>query len=292
MFSLAETLDRTIKQLERVYTLSSECEQIAWWLIEGATKRTRVQLLANPVITNSSWSKVENWLDEHILEDKPLQYILGTVPFYDLTIHVKPPTLIPRPETEEWCVKLINELQPVANEPLQILDLCTGSGCIAMLLAKHLPESHVTAIDIVDEALDLARKNAKHNKIKNVTWLHSDIFSKIPETQYFDIIVSNPPYISESKWHELDQSVKKWEDHRALLAHDEGLGIVNKIITEAQNKLRQNKRFEEFGIPQLVIEIGYDQGGAVAQMLDIGGYKQVTINHDLAGRYRTVSARI
>lgn len=201
---------------------------------------------------------------------------------------VEPPTLIPRQETEEWCVSLIEKLKQIGDQPLRILDLCTGSGCIALSLAKKLPNAQIYASDISDTALTLAQKNATHNKLQNIHFLSSDLLQDIPTNMHFDMIISNPPYISSKEWQEVDASVKEWEDPIALLAPDEGLGIVKQLIAQAKTYLQPNEALQTHGIPQLIIEIGYQQGAAVKALFEKEGFCNVVIKKDMQSNDRIV----
>ena len=158
---------------------------------------------------------------------------MGSTPFAGLEILTQPPVLIPRPETEEWTVNLIEQLQGLPDKKLQILDLCTGSGCIALALADALPQAKIFGTDISDSALALANHNKIHNHIPNVEFLRSDLFAQIPQKFTFDLIVGNPPYIDEQEWNNLDPSVTQSEDKHALLAADHGLALIKKIIAAA-----------------------------------------------------------
>src|SRR3989338_4187569 len=150
----------------------------------------------------SIWRKIMNKINfnillikyskEHIEENRPIQYIIGNTDFLDLKIKVKEPILIPRSETEEWVNNLLNKFKNFENHKLKIVDIGTGTGCIAIALAKFFKNSEIFAIDINPVALELAQENAELNKIKNIKFVESDLFSNFDEK--VDIIVSNPPY--------------------------------------------------------------------------------------------------
>jgi release factor glutamine methyltransferase len=288
-------------QLRLVYSDPITCHQYAWWLLEKLTGKKKAQLIAQESVSlsTSDHNTLQKWLQNLVDEHKPIQYILGSVPFNGIDIIVKPPTLIPRPETEEWTCNLIEQLQTLrqaqgerSEEPFAILDLCTGSGCIAVALAKALPHATITAIDIAQSALLLTQENAKHNDVANVICLKSDLFNALPEGGAFDLIVSNPPYITQDEWNTLDVSVTHWEDKRALVAQDHGLAIIERIIHDAPRFLKPNPDIQAHQIPQLTIEIGYQQGPAVKQCMDTAGYKQTQIIKDLEGKDRIVVGSI
>lgn len=212
----------------------------------------------------------------------PLAYLIGSVTFAGLYLAIRPPVLIPRPETEEWVVQLIEHLKSTEQMPGTILDLCTGSGCIALALAHAFPSSHVVGSDINEAALALAQENASRNEIKNVTWLKSDLFSQITD-QTFDLIVSNPPYIPEGTV--LDKSVSAWEHEHALFAGAEGLDLIKPIVAQAQDYLTGTISF-----PALVLEIDRTQGEAVKGLCRAAEFSRVECMIDMNGHDRTIWA--
>ena len=279
------------KQFKHIYKHPDEQQQTAWWLLEGLTVKKKAQLLAQQELELSKDEEktLNKLVTEHRIDVKPLQYIIGFVPFVDLKILVEPPVLIPRPETEEWCINVINQLQKLQNKKNYILDLATGSGCIALALAKAFPESRIMGTDISEAALELAKKNAKHNHLHNVEFLKSDLYTSIPHDYKFDLIVSNPPYIDPTEWEALSPMVRKWEDKKALVAKQKGLEFIEEIIQQAPTYLKQNAEFKALHIPQLIIEIGHQQGPAVKKLMQEAGFTQVSIEKDLAGKDRVVT---
>lgn len=280
-------------QLMPRYRDNALCEQYAWWMVEAVTDQKKSELLSHTTIELSEEQdqQLTHWIAQQVDTGIPLQYLLGSVPFMDLTLLVEPPTLIPRMETEEWVTYLIETIRASGEKKLALLDLCTGSGCIALALATAFPDARVYATDIAPTALALARKNVDHNEhradLSNVTILKSDLYAALPEGLMFDLITSNPPYIAEQAWRTLDESVKEWEDKKALVADDEGLALIKKIITQAPAHLRPARP----DMPSLVIEIGHDQGAAVAQLMEDAGFIDVCIEHDMAGKDRIVTGR-
>lgn len=267
--------------------------QTAWWMLEAITKQHKAYLLAHKTIdlTVQQQQALNNWIHQQVHQHMPLQYLLGSVPFGDLEILVEPPILIPRPETEEWCMNLIEQLKRIQNTSLTILDLCSGSGCIGLALAQALPASHVYAIDIAQQAIQLGMVNAQHNAIQNITFINSDLFTQAPNIT-FDLIVSNPPYIPTEEWQELDLSVTKWEDPHALIADDHGLKIIKQIITQAPRYLKSNTELAQHGIYQLTIEIDPPQAQAVCNLLHDAGFVHTAITKDLEGKERIVSGSL
>ena len=282
------------QQLLPFITPETACLQYALWLIEAITGKKEVTLISAQEInwSEENQQKLDEYLDALINQNMPLQYLLGSTPFADLDILCKPPILIPRPETEEWCINLIEQLKAVRNQPLWILDLCTGSGCIALALAKALPKAKVYGTDINDEALALARQNAAHNHITNATFLYSNLFCTIPQEFKFDLIVGNPPYIPQKDWATLDKSVTQWEDKKALITDDEGMALIKKIIDAAPQFIRADSAVITSNIPQLMLEIDYTQGTVVAEYMKQHGYYQVMIHKDLEGKDRVASGSI
>lgn len=280
--------------LEKTYTDPLLCEQYAWWIIEALTQSSKTKLLLDQtiILTDEQQQKFDHWLVLLMQEKMPLQYLLSSVPFNTVDILVKPPTLIPRPETEEWCADLIELLKTLPKTNLSILDLCCGSGCIAIALAKALPHVHVLAVDISLDALALTDKNTKHNSITNVTTLQSDLFNNIPRDLRFDLIVSNPPYIAPEDWGNLSDSVTAWEDRQALIADDHGLAILKKIIEQAPYHIKKNEILKQHSVPQLMLEIDYQQGKSVCQLMQALDYNDIHVKKDLEGKDRVVIGRV
>ncbi|MCX5921912.1 MAG: peptide chain release factor N(5)-glutamine methyltransferase [Candidatus Dependentiae bacterium] len=287
-------IGRIKTSLRPVYHDATLREQSAWWIVEAITKKNHIELIAQNSfeLTPEQEAQLAAWLDALINESMPLQYLIGSVPFVDLEIMVKPPVLIPRPETEEWVANLIGDLKRLENQSITILDACTGSGCVALALAHALPAAQVYAIDISAQALELAKANAQHNGIANITFMESDLFDAVPTDQLFDLIVSNPPYISFNEFEELYNSVTTWEDPQALVAEDEGYAILYELIEQAADFIELNAEMQQRGIPQVVLEIGYKQGHKVSDFMKSAGFNDVKVHKDLAGKDRTVTGRI
>ena len=282
------------KKLSTTFKDATLCRQYAWWLLQAITQKSELELITTQEIdwTDYQQAQLDDALDKLINQNMPLAYLLGSMPFAGLDILVHPPILIPRSETEEWVCNLIDQMQPARNEPLTILDLCTGSGCIALAFADAFPKAQVYATDINESALELAKQNAKHNQISNVTFLHSNLFDTIPKDLKFDLIVANPPYIPEQEWATLEPSVKNWEDKHALIAPDQGMALIKKIMDYAPAYLKPNELLKKNNIPQLAIEIDATQGAALSTYLKNHGYTQVTVAKDLEGKDRVATGRV
>lgn len=212
---------------------------------------------------------------DHLEAHKPVQHYLGYAYFKDLTLKVSSDVLIPRPETEEL-VDLILSKNP--TKPLKVLDIGTGSGAIALALKNQRPDWQVTALDISKAALEIARYNGEKLGL-TVNWLQSDIFSHVSDK--FDIIVSNPPYISEDDKEEVGTNVLSHEPYGALFAPNDGYAIYQQIIEEAPEYLTE--------IGQIYFEIGYKQGRKVKEMLkNTFPNATVTVLKDVFGKDRMV----
>lgn len=278
------------QKLCNTYCNEPLCQQYAWWVLESITHTTKSSLLLqnNITLTLKQTETLQNWIDQQVKEKIPLQYLIGSVPFAECDIVVEPPILIPRPETEEWVVNLITLIKKSGLTSLRILDLGTGSGCIAIALAKALPHVSLYASDISKQALSLAKKNAVHNNV-SIEFIYSDLLQEIPPNLTFDIIISNPPYISSQEWKTLDESVRHWEDNRALIAPEDGLGILKDIIFTASKYLNPNELIKKSSIPNLFVEMGYKQATAVKKIFEEAGYHHILTYKDLFGNDRLVS---
>jgi len=282
------------KKLGEKYDDPTLCQQYSWWILEALTGKKRNQLITHALndLSEEQLAKLDKWINELVDKSKPLQYILGTAPFLDLNLLLKIPTLIPRPETEEMVADLVGQLEKLHNQKINILDIGTGTGCIGLAIAYALPNTQIYATDISDTALELAKTNAKQNNLTNVTFIKSDVYKNIPVGLKFDLIISNPPYISKKEWNELDDSVTQWEDYNALIAENEGLAIIEQIAQKASLFLRKNKEMKKLGIPQLILEIGHTQGAAVVKLLEKERFNDITVKKDLEGKNRIVTGRV
>jgi release factor glutamine methyltransferase len=212
---------------------------------------------------------------------QPLQYILGTVYFYDTLIGVNPDVLIPRPETEELCDIIVKENPYACN----ILDICTGSGCIPVALKKHLPRANVTACDISSAALKTAEKNALLNQTV-VYFFNADVLETkvLPVQNKFDLIVSNPPYILENEKGTMSEQVTKYEPHLALFATGGDPVIFYKKIIDLCNKHLSNAGLLYFELNPITAE-------QVLQYAERSGlFYETNIFKDMSGKLRFFKA--
>ncbi len=294
MSNIYSLVDDIKKKLSTLYTDPHISDQYAWWILQSitGTNQTNLIKLGSTILSKEQQNKLDDWIVKLVDYQMPLAYLLGSVPFNDIDILVYPPVFIPRPETEEWTVNLIQQLQQLGNSKLTILDMCTGSGCIAIALAHALPDATIYATDIADHAIECTTKNIVHNKVRNVTVIKSDLFVDIPENLKFDLIVANPPYIDPSKWATLEPSVTRWEDKHALTASDEGLWIIERIIKNAPHYIQPNTSMALCNIAQLILEIDVDQGARVRSLFENAGYCNIAIDKDLEGKDRVAHARV
>ena len=214
------------------------------------------------------------------LEGEPVAYILGMREFYGLQLKTSPATLIPRPDTETLVEAALDKLS--TNQNLKVLDLGTGTGAIALAIAKNHPETDVTAVDYSQEALSVAQENAQNLQIANVRFLQSDWFSSL-QGEKFDVIVTNPPYIAEDDAH-LTQGDLRFEPLSALASGKDGLDDIRKIIQAAPSYLNPHG--------WLILEHGYDQAQKVGELLTLRGFEQVTHAPDLSGTLRVTLGRM
>ena len=213
---------------------------------------------------------------ESIMKDYPPQYVIGSVLFYESRFKVTEDTLIPRPETEEL-IELCLQKNPTSS--LQVLDIGTGTGAIAISLKKARPQWQVSATDISPQALAIAKENAG-NLSTEVVFYEGDLFQPV-EKERFDIIISNPPYISVDEWEDMDESVRLFEPKLALFAEAEGMAIYQRLARETPQYLTSKG--------QIFLEIGYRQGKAVQQLFqEAFPRKKVDIMPDLQGKDRMI----
>lgn len=249
----------------------------AWYLLQMACKidRNFYYLHEEDELTAEQQSEYESTVHKRA-EHVPLQYIIGEQEFMGLKFKVNSNVLIPRQDTET----LVEEALRVVEPGMRVLDLCTGSGCIIISLAKNVADISCTGSDISKQALLVAKENAKANEVE-VEWERSDLFENI--SGMFDLIVSNPPYIPTGEIPGLMPEVRDFEPVDALDGKEDGLYFY-RIITEKSPEYLTSDGY-------LYFEIGYDQGEAVSAMMRQCGYTQVEVIKDLAGNDRVVKGR-
>ena len=249
----------------------------------------------NPEIDRSLRSKI-NRLVTRRASGEPLQYIVGHVDFLGLDIRVGRGVLIPRPETEllvEEAIRTVkskalsvkrSEKTPsaISHQPLAILDLCTGSGCIALAIAKEFPAARLYATDLSAKAIKYAKQNAEGNGIENITFLKGSLFGPVEEDMAFDLITANPPYIRTSDISGLQREVREWEPVDALDGGADGLDFYREILSKASGYLKADGC--------ILFELGFGQAEAVREIAEGSGFKKLTILKDFAGIDRVLKA--
>ena len=224
------------------------------------------QLFSNSLseqMSKENEDKYFSLIEKHIKEDVPLSHLVGFEYFYDRKYKVTKDVLSPRMETEELIYKVIEYVKASNKNKFKILDLCTGSGIIAITLKKELEQVSVDVIasDISEEAIEVAKENAQSHDA-TIKFIKSDIFNNIDNK--FDIIVSNPPYIDRKDEVTMQDNVLKYDPHLALFAEEEGMFFYRKIIEQAKDYLKEN------GV--MFFEIGYDQRDKIINLSEKNGY--------------------
>ena len=237
------------------------------------------QLFSNSLseqISKENEDKYFSLIEKHIKEDVPLSHLVGFEYFYDRKYKVTKDVLSPRMETEELIYKVIEYVKASNKNKFKILDLCTGSGIIAITLKKELEQVSVDVIasDISEEAIEVAKENAQSHDA-TIKFIKSDIFNNIDDK--FDIIVSNPPYIDRKDEVTMQDNVLKYDPHLALFAEEEGMYFYRKIIEQANDYLNKN------GV--IFFEIGYDQKDKIIKLANLNGYS-AEVYKDINGRDR------
>lgn len=244
--------------------------------------RLEVALKPNHSVSLTVSKKIKNAI-QRLRKFEPIQYIVNGVEFYNLKFYVNRNVFIPRPETEELVFWIVDRHKNRDSKSRRILDIGTGSGCIAISLAFNLPDYKVSAFDISSEALDVARKNAIINNV-NVDFFKEDVLNckKLPKK--YDIIVSNPPYIIENEKDKMQSNVLKYEPDIALFVNnDDPLLFYRKIAQLGQKHLISEG--------SIYFEINEYLGSELLILLKTEGYKEITLQKDIFGKYRMVKCR-
>jgi release factor glutamine methyltransferase len=257
-----------------------EAESFFYLILEEKQQLKRIDLALN---LDLSFSEEEITVWNSILEqlklEIPVQYLLGKTNFYGLDFEVNSTVLIPRPETEElvdWIIQ--SQKSKVKSQKIKILDIGTGSGCIAISLAKNLPNAQVFALDVSEKALATAKRNANLNDV-DVTFLHQSILDTEDLEQQFNIIVSNPPYVRNLEKQEIKKNVLDNEPHLALFVEDNDALIFYRKIAELAQKNLSNSG-------QLYFEINQYLGKEMVDLLERMGFKDVELRKDIYGNDR------
>ncbi|HIA47715.1 MAG TPA: peptide chain release factor N(5)-glutamine methyltransferase [Candidatus Hydrogenedentes bacterium] len=216
------------------------------------------------------------------LQSEPIAYILGEWEFYSMSLAIRPPMLVPRPETEHL-VEAVLDLLPQPDA--RILEIGTGSGCISIAIAKHAPSCSILATDIKQDNLELAHENMVRHGLENrITSNQGSLFEPVTEpNQLFHIVCSNPPYVASEESGSLSRDIRDYEDPDALFSGEDGLDLIRDLIAQAPDYLHPG------GF--LIFEIGIDQHQTVSVLLEEHGYDDISFRNDLAGIKRVAMGR-
>ncbi|MCQ0110844.1 peptide chain release factor N(5)-glutamine methyltransferase [Zhouia amylolytica] len=267
------------KELDDLYDFK-EVNRFFYLLLDHNFDIQRIDIILEPdkVISKKEETIIFKALDDLKLQ-KPIQQILGVAYFYGLKFRVNNETLIPRPETEELVDWIIRDCKDKIK-PLKILDIGTGSGCIAITLSKNIPLVEVTAIDISRKALDIAKENALNNHV-DINFLQADILKLESLLGEYDIIVSNPPYVRYLEKKQMKSNVVDFEPHAALFVPDQDpLLFYKQIARLSSNHLNQEGN--------LYFEINQYLAKDTTDMLDEYGFKNTIVKKDLSGNDRMI----
>lgn len=262
---------------------SEEVQSFFNILSEKFLKLSRVEMALNPD-QKISEVNAEKFLAAliRLKNQEPIQYIIGETEFYGLSFKVSQHTLIPRPETEELVAWILSETASV--EVMGILDIGTGSGCIAISLAKNLPNAKISALDISEETLNIAKENATINKVK-VNFYQLDVLTAEALPQLYDVIVSNPPYVREQEKGMMEQNVLKYEPEAALFVRDEDPLLFYRTISQlAKLQLKPGGK--------LFFEINEYLAEATVLLLKSEGFQNIVLKKDIFGKDRMINCNI
>jgi release factor glutamine methyltransferase len=268
-----------IQELTSMYG-ADEAESFFYLILEEKQQLKRIDLALQPDLVFSE-GEIKVWYSilEQLKLEIPIQYLLGKTSFYGLDFEVNENVLIPRPETEELVDWIISNTQKISkSSSLKILDIGTGSGCIAISLAKNIPNAQVFAIDVSEKALATAQKNATLNEV-TVTFIEQNILETLDLKQEFDIIVSNPPYVRNLEKEEIKKNVLDNEPHLALFVEDHDALIFYRKIAELAQKNLSNSG-------QLYFEINQYLGKEMVDLLEGMDFENIELRKDIYGNDR------
>jgi len=271
------------QELDTIYGID-EVNGFFYLLTEAFYNVSRMQLALDPhlTITKEEQNPISEALDR-LKKEEPIQYILGETEFFGLKFQVNSNTLIPRPETEELVAWILEEVK--GKEEVKILDIGTGSGCIAIALAKNIENAQVYGLDVSAKALELAKKNAFLNAV-TITFIETNILNassaeQVSVASTFDIIVSNPPYVRNLEKAKMMPNVLEHEPHLALFVEDNNALQFYKVITKlAVHNLEKNGR--------LFFEINEYLGNEMIQLLNENSFEDVQLKQDVFGKNRMI----
>jgi len=302
-WTIKETLSWAEEYLQShgVPNCKTEAEYLLSHLLN--CKRSGLYLKHDKSVAIDEFQRFMGWLNKRIARE-PSQYIIGEQEFWGLAFKVTRDVLIPRPETEilvEEAVKTVRSQESEVRsqntkihyselrtpDSKLILDLCTGSGCIAVSLAKEIPDSQIYVVDISESALDVARENAeRHSVVDKITFIQGNLFAPLRGLSLkVDLIVSNPPYVSRDMMKDLQPEIRDYEPEIAVYAGDDGLDFYRRIISESPAYLTQGGH--------LILEIGYGQAEEIKKLIEqSNAFADISITKDFAGIDRVIKAQI
>lgn len=269
---------RTLLQFGKQALPGEEAAWEAWLLFAEVFQTTRAEFLLkeDAEVTQQQAMQYQSFLERRKMGE-PVAYILQNWEFMGLSFKVTPAVLIPRQDTET----LVEAALEWTPREADILDLCTGSGCIAVSLAHYLPQARVDAADLSVAALEIAAHNAKENGV-HVSFWQGDLWEALPAGRQYNLITANPPYIDASQYKALDRDVREFEPKMALYGGEDGLAFYWRLAERTASFLKEGGR--------AYWEIGYDQGKVVADIVRKRGLKLIEVRKDLAGHDRVVIA--
>ncbi len=261
-----------------------EGELKAAWIIAhvlGADSHLHIMARPDDTLTDDQWHTAQR-LSQRCCHHEPLQYLFENAAFRDCELHVSPAVLIPRPETEQL-VQLVLDTTGVWEHPVKhIIDIGTGSGCIAITLALEHPDFTFTGIDLSEAALDVASRNQRHCQTPGIRWLRNDLLTNMPEASCC-AVVANLPYVGEREWDALEPQVRLFEPRTALCSGPDGLDCLTRAIGQSKKVLT---------VPGWIfLEIGDTQRGSVEQLMDRAGFRNIRVHCDWAGKERFISGK-
>ena len=257
-------------------------QEIEWMLCDLLKiDRSDIYLKINSKISKKNFSKLKEWINQR-LKNKPLQYITGKTEFYGHQISVSPDVLIPRPETERLVDIAIDTIKNLSKP--KILEVGTGSGCISIALGSAKKDANILSLDVSDSPLEIAKINTKKNNISNIKFLKLDFLESIPKGQY-DLIVSNPPYISKNEMKEIMLDVKEFEPKIALTDNNDGLEFYRRFSNKAKKMIN--------GKGSLILEVGIGSHPTrVREIFHSSGFNKIDLISDYNGDPRVIKIEV
>ena len=280
--SIKKIISDIKSELKETYPIE-EINSLTYLIFEDVLDYSRTKLLMSPEveISDTNIMRIKDIVND-LKKQKPVQHILQKTIFYDLPFKVTQDALIPRPETEELVDWVISDHK---EESLNILDIGTGTGCIAISIAKNLPHSKVYAMDISSKALELARENGKLNNT-DIVFLESDILKKSIEIEgKFDIIVSNPPYIRQKEKEFMSKNVLEYEPELALFVPDKDPLLFYKTIIDfgLKNLNKEGK---------IYFEINEAFGREMINLYEVNNFSEIILKKDINGKHRMIKGKL